>query len=164
MHSVFPIKEVYPPLGRTCLIGLVVRVHTARRNHGTHEDEMIVISNPIGGAFARRTGETDWTRCCLNPYHPPTWISPLAFPPPFRFSVHHHAMPFSIPTTITTTLMAVTVKTHPKIPILLSKLRYISTRPFTRPLRGKRLMELFFTTLYYFIRAFFFILDCSKRK
>jgi len=47
--------------------------------------------------FARRTGETDWTRCRLNPYRPPTTdLSPLAFP--LRLSRLGVATSFSIPT------------------------------------------------------------------
>jgi len=134
VHSVFPIKEVYPPLGRTCLIGLVVRVHTDRWNRGTHEDEMIVISNPIGGAFARRTGETDWTRCCLNPYHPPTMdLSPRLPAPlsPFRLFVsryttmHRHFLSLLLSPLLWRLSPSKHIQTYP---ILLSKLKCVSTR------------------------------------
>lgn len=52
---------------QTCLIEWLARTD---ENREIHDDGYFESDR---WCFARRSSETDWTRCCLNPYHPPTW-------------------------------------------------------------------------------------------
>lgn len=78
---------------QTCLIGWLARTGA---NHEMHDDSYFESDR---WCFARRIGETDWTRCCLNPYHPrrhePFLLTSLFS---FCFLVPPCTPPFSIPT------------------------------------------------------------------